>query len=275
MPLYGVDVSRYQGRVDWARVKSEGFTFAICRATKGAAHVDPTWAANNTGMRAAGLVPGAYHVATREDPQAQAEHLLAQFDARRYGSDPDGTLLAVDVEPYTDPDGTANRVDPDYGVVTELFARLHDALGRHRPVLLYTGRWFWAGSKFGDPPGRALTPHLWDSRYVPGEPAYASVIHARIPPTAAWYRPYGGWPAPRIMQFTDRAKVAGKQHDADAFYGTAAELDALARLPKPNARAGHVASGLQDRLGPRPGSAYPDSRGWLDVAADLLEGLPT
>ena len=61
-PVHGVDVSHHQGRIDWAMVAREpGQRFAYLKATQGRAHVDPEFARNWRGARAAGLKVGAYH----------------------------------------------------------------------------------------------------------------------------------------------------------------------------------------------------------------------
>ncbi len=80
----GIDVSHFQGQVDWAQVKSAGTFFAFAKATQGTSEVDPEFASNWAGIRAAGLVRGAYHfMDPSEDAVAQAEHFLAtvQFEA--------------------------------------------------------------------------------------------------------------------------------------------------------------------------------------------------
>ncbi len=49
----GIDVSKWQGTVDWAKVKADGYHFAIIRAGYGreASQVDPTFATNVAGAK--------------------------------------------------------------------------------------------------------------------------------------------------------------------------------------------------------------------------------
>ncbi|MDR1616496.1 MAG: hypothetical protein LBR98_05740 [Syntrophomonadaceae bacterium] len=61
----GVDVSFYQGRIDWRAVKSAGIDFAIIRAgyrgyTEGALYEDERFEENLSGAKAAGLDVGVY-----------------------------------------------------------------------------------------------------------------------------------------------------------------------------------------------------------------------
>lgn len=61
---YGVDVSHYQGSIDWAAVAADGIDFAYLKATEAGDWVDETFATNWAGARAAGLKVGAYHFFT-------------------------------------------------------------------------------------------------------------------------------------------------------------------------------------------------------------------
>ena len=77
-PLQGIDVSHYQGEVDWARVAASGMSFTFIKATEGLRYVDPRFDVNQRGAKAAGLLAGAYHFFHPSvDPVAQAEHFLA------------------------------------------------------------------------------------------------------------------------------------------------------------------------------------------------------
>ncbi|MCW5953083.1 MAG: lysozyme, partial [Propionibacteriaceae bacterium] len=60
-PVWGVDVSRYQGEIDWPVLAAQGIEFAFIKATEGSSYVDPRFAANLEGASAAGLRAGAYH----------------------------------------------------------------------------------------------------------------------------------------------------------------------------------------------------------------------
>ncbi|HEX6185391.1 MAG TPA: GH25 family lysozyme [Pyrinomonadaceae bacterium] len=76
--LTGIDVSHFQGHVDWQAVKAAGCAFAFAKATEGTGVTDPTFAANWAGMKAAGLLRGAYHFYRAAEPAAeQAAHFLS------------------------------------------------------------------------------------------------------------------------------------------------------------------------------------------------------
>lgn len=60
-PLHGIDVSKYQGDIEWDSVKQSGIAFAYIKATEGGNHIDPKFRQNWEAARAAGLPRGAYH----------------------------------------------------------------------------------------------------------------------------------------------------------------------------------------------------------------------
>lgn len=60
--LEGIDVSHYQGRIDWKRVAKEGGArYAYIKATEGEQLVDEFYAYNISEARKAGIAVGAYH----------------------------------------------------------------------------------------------------------------------------------------------------------------------------------------------------------------------
>jgi GH25 family lysozyme M1 (1,4-beta-N-acetylmuramidase) len=59
----GIDVSVWQGTIDWAKVKAAGKTFVFAKATEGIGFEDARYDANRAGAMAQGLKFGAYHFA--------------------------------------------------------------------------------------------------------------------------------------------------------------------------------------------------------------------
>jgi GH25 family lysozyme M1 (1,4-beta-N-acetylmuramidase) len=82
----GLDVSNWNGRIAWAKVRSAGYRFAFGKATEGTSYTDATYTTNRNGSESAGLVFGAYHFArptgstlagATASAIAQANHFLA------------------------------------------------------------------------------------------------------------------------------------------------------------------------------------------------------
>ncbi len=59
--VQGIDVSRYQGDVDWQAVAGSGMRFAWIKATEGGDYLDDKFRQNWEQARAAGVARGAYH----------------------------------------------------------------------------------------------------------------------------------------------------------------------------------------------------------------------
>ena len=81
MPVEGIDVSHWQGDVDWRAVKKSGRRFAFAKATEGRSMVDEKFEQNWKNMKEAGLIRGAYHFAkptTAAKPQARHFHRTVQ-----------------------------------------------------------------------------------------------------------------------------------------------------------------------------------------------------
>ena len=57
----GIDVSYYQGKIDWAEVAKDSVKFAYLKATEGTTIVDPSFRRNVHEAQQAGIPIGAYH----------------------------------------------------------------------------------------------------------------------------------------------------------------------------------------------------------------------
>jgi lysozyme len=61
MPVQGIDISRYQGEIDWNRVRSAGVRFAYMKVSEGGDHVDESFYRNWSAASRAGVARGVYH----------------------------------------------------------------------------------------------------------------------------------------------------------------------------------------------------------------------
>ena len=59
--VHGVDVSRWQGEIDWPKLRTQGANFAYIKATDGGDHLDPMFKTNWQRAKEAGIRRGAYH----------------------------------------------------------------------------------------------------------------------------------------------------------------------------------------------------------------------
>lgn len=184
-PIQGIDVSHYQGDVDWAKAKAAGIAFAYAKATEGTDYVDPSFGGHWPAMRAAGIARGAYHFfETGDDPVAQADHFVHTL----------GALDAGDLAPVVD----IESFKGDYGgrgVAANLQAWLdavEQALGRTPAI--YTNRSFWDQSVNAD---FSRYP-LWIAEYGVSAPTLPA-----------------GWNAWMFWQHTQHGTVAGVAGEVD------------------------------------------------------------
>lgn len=112
-PVRGVDVSHYQGDIDWQVLAGQQIRFAYIKATEGSSYTDELFAVNCQKALETDLDVGAYHFFSFDSPgTAQAEHFINTVK-------PFKNLMApvVDVEFY----GDKKENPPDPGQVeTEL-----------------------------------------------------------------------------------------------------------------------------------------------------------
>ena len=74
----GVDVSGYQGDIDWTVLSSQGIDFAYIKATEGSLHTDEYFEANLKNSRDTGLRTGFYHFFSFESAgKTQAENFIS------------------------------------------------------------------------------------------------------------------------------------------------------------------------------------------------------
>lgn len=72
-----IDVSRYQGEIDFEQVALSHVKHVIIKATEGSTLTDPKFYQNIAGARDAGIKVGAYHFfSCKSSAQAQATHFL-------------------------------------------------------------------------------------------------------------------------------------------------------------------------------------------------------
>ena len=177
----GVDVSHYQGTVNWGKVSKAGITFAIAKATEGETVVDSQFATNWKGIKQAGLVRGAYHFFRPEsDALTQAKSFVTTVGKLDKGDLPP----ALDVE---EADGAkAAAILDGIGIWV---AHVESAM-KVKP-LIYTRASFWKSScndsdRFADHP-------LWICHYTGAtEPTLPS----------AWEH----W---TLWQYSDKGSVKG------------------------------------------------------------------
>lgn len=60
----GIDVSRWQGNIDFSRVKASGISVVYIKSSEGKSYIDPYFEKNYANATANGLKVGFYHYVT-------------------------------------------------------------------------------------------------------------------------------------------------------------------------------------------------------------------
>lgn len=157
----GIDVSLYQGRIDWDKVKEAGYSFAIIKASQGenegeaetGPFADPKFHEYISGAAEAGLNVGAYHFLCAADEKAaveEAKFFLALLEPYRKSI---GFWCACDVE--------SRRLSKDKAQLTAAVNAFCEAVAAagYKPMI-YTNE-DWLKYRLGDVSGWPL----WLAKY--------------------------------------------------------------------------------------------------------------
>jgi GH25 family lysozyme M1 (1,4-beta-N-acetylmuramidase) len=202
----GIDVSKHQARVDWAKVAAAGFKFGFARAIddKTGTTADPQLKNNLAGMQAAGLFRGAYHFFRPNRNVTAAANLFVSLLGR---------LAPGDLNPVIDVESAdgANAAKMTDGV-----ARWIDIVeaGVGRQVIIYTFAAFWK-SQMGNT-ARFNNHPLWIAHFT-------NAAQPNIPSV---------WSTFTFWQHTEKGKAPGVAGnvDLDRFNGSMNGLRAFAGL---------------------------------------------
>lgn len=198
----GVDVSKWNGSVDWTKAYNAGVRFAFIRVSDGVNTHDAKFASYWAGAKSAGVIRGAYQFfRPTQSATAQADLLVDSIG----GAYTDGDLPPViDVEDDggLSPSTVAARV-------RTWVDRVHARLGVD--PIVYTGKYFWR-DEVGGPSSFAGNP-LWIAQYT-------SLCPDLPGPWASW----------TFWQYAEDGTVSGISGDVDMdrFNGSLDQLKALA-----------------------------------------------
>jgi lysozyme len=197
--LPGVDVSVYQGSINWTNVRSAGETFALARVSDGT-FLDTEFDANWSGIKVAGLVRGAYqHFEPGEDPTVQANIVVNAI----------GMLEPGDLPAVLDAEVTGGQSPATLAANMQTWIDRVQA-GTGRVPMIYTAPDFWNGSVAST--AFSANP-LWAANWGVTCPALAD-----------------GWTNWAFWQYSDNGTVSGfaTAVDLDEFSGSRSDLLALA-----------------------------------------------
>ena len=188
MTVKGIDISHWQGEIDWEKIPDE-YKFAFMKATEGDGFIDDrftrNWHSSKPGLR------GAYHFWRYAfDGTAQAEHF---FDIVSKTGDLGELPPVIDLEDTRAPKGGDIAIR-----MRQMLQRTEELFGV-QPII-YTANWWWSpwtlnNTGFGD-------YELWVAHYKTVYP---------------WSKPYlpAGWDDWQVWQHSSKGSVPGVDGNCD------------------------------------------------------------
>ncbi|MGH3735261.1 MAG: lysozyme [Micromonosporaceae bacterium] len=207
----GIDVSHWQGPIDWNGVRASGMAFAYLKATEGVGYRDSRFGENYTNSYRVGILRGAYHYALpdRSSGAAQAEFFIANGGAWSADGKTMPGMLDLEWNPYGgDCYGMSQPQMREW--IRGFMTRYHERTGRW--AVIYTNIHWW-NPCVGDFREFSDKAPLWIARYNSSPGA--------IPP---------GWPTWSFWQYTSKGQVSGVAGhvDMNEFDGSYERLKMLA-----------------------------------------------
>lgn len=175
----GIDVSSWQGNIDFSQVKASGIEIVYIKSSEGFRSVDSYFEQNYINAKNAGLKVGFYHYVTArsvEDAVRQANFFVSTIS----GKNPD-CKLAMDFESF----GSLNREEINQIALT-FMQTVQNASGKD--VIIYSDE-YNANNTFNS---SLATYPLWVAQYEVSEPTVRN----------HWSN-WAGW------QYTDKGEIPG------------------------------------------------------------------
>ena len=202
--VYGIDVSRFQGTIDWQKVADSGVVYAWIQISRAVNDLDAKFEFNFRRAKEVGILRGAYQrFRPGQDVQTQANIFLEKLGPYQAGDLP--PMLDVEDADGLTGDVIAERVQQWIDIVEPVVGR---------KVIIYTGFYFWrdmvGGADFASHP-------LWIANYSAECPL--------VPAT---------WSKWTLHQYSSKAVIPGITEntvDVNKFNGTREQLQLLVDPP--------------------------------------------
>ena len=218
----GIDVSKYQGTIDWGKVKASGVDFAMVRVgyrakTTGILYEDPGARYNLQEANANGIQTGAYFFSsavTQEEAREEAEW-VASFIAKYKITYP----VAYNCEDFQSPDSRQNGLSMEER--TQIACAFLDTVAaKGYTPMFYASRNEMEGNAQWNMDTLGSRYKVWVSQY-PEKPFPET-------PKSSYSRAHDMW------QYTSKGQVAGIRGNVDvnvAYFGYSEEAEAKDKNP--------------------------------------------
>ena len=202
---FGIDVSRFQGDIDWVKVAGANVKFAYIQISRSLTDIDVKFPYNWKRAKDVGILRGAYQrFQPGQDVIGQAKLFLEKL----------GPFQKGDLPPLLDVEDANGLTGPQIAAKVQQWIDYVEPRVGVKPII-YTGFYFWrdsvGGADFDDYP-------LWIANY--------SATCPLVPPT--WTR----WAFHQYSSTVTLPGITANTVDVNKFNGTIAELKALGAIPE-------------------------------------------
>lgn len=212
--LQGIDVSAFQGDIDWQKVGKAGVRFAYVKKSEGITIHDPKFTLNWRGAKSAGVRTGAYHILVPwDDVDAQVASFMRDLSLAR-----DDLPPALDLElSYMKKSARRGLTPKQINHSIQAWIAAIKKRTERIPVV-YAGHavaqeHFHGEYPFGDSP-------IWIAEYPKAEPGFRGVGHP-----ASVSQAWSGWQIWQYGQGQVNGLPPAARVDRDRFRGSAADLE--------------------------------------------------
>ncbi len=155
----GIDVSYWNAGIDWPKVRATGQRFVFVKATEGDFYSDPSFEANWSGAKSAGLLRGAYHFfRSNVDAKKQATRFINYVQS---------TNDSGELSPVLDIETNDGQKKDKIIERAKIWLDLVEAAFNKKPII-YSGQYFlqdYFSEAGGGPPVWAKDYPLWLAQY--------------------------------------------------------------------------------------------------------------
>ena len=217
----GIDVSAWNGQIDWDRVAAGGVKYAWTKITEGRTHTNKPYKYNIDGCHQNGIVVGGYHFGRPDTGIEQGAKADAVAEAQHFLSKLCPLLQAGDLAPVLDVEA-GMKTDDQHNVdwCLEWLEYMESEIGV-KP-LVYTGGWavalYLKRSSKSSLEDLAKYP-LWWARYKTPETGVAV-----DPDSGSKMLPWNEW---SVWQWTGKGKIDGIKGKVDRNWMAGSKLSSL------------------------------------------------
>lgn len=211
--VIGIDVSRFQGTVDWPAAYKNGARFGYIKATQSwpsSVYKDPEFETNYSAAKAAGVIRGSYHFAmpAHSSGAAQAKEFLANGGSWSADGSTLPPLLDVEWNPYSEQAYPEGKGDVCYGMTADQMVNWIKSYGN--TIKSATGRL-----------PMIYTAQSWWDECTSDSTAFTSwPLHVSLFPTADVAKNPRelpeGWSTFNVWQYSSNSNLLGDSLDVDA-----------------------------------------------------------